>query len=402
MYVCGPTVYGRAHIGNARPAVVFDTLARLIRHHYGAGQPGLCPQRHRRRRQDHRRGRGGGRRPVGDHRALRALLPRGHGRAGRRAADHRAARDRRNRADDRDDRAAGRARQRLCGRGPCAVPCAERPRLWRAQPPRPRCDDRRRAGRGRALQARPGRFRAVEAERRGRHRLGLPVGPRAAGLAYRMLGDDRARIWARRSTSTAAGSTSSSRTTRTRSRRAAAPTAACRWRDYWVHNGFVDMGAEKMSKSLGNIVTVGELLEQGHRGEMLRLALLSAHYRQPLAWTEAVVAQSKATARPALSGGRRCRAGSSRCRGGRGAVGRSQHAAGAVAAGGARRSGDAQGAAPACWACSESGADQWFRGEGDRAAIEARIAERAEAKARRDFAEADRIRDELKAEGVAA
>ena len=35
MYVCGPTVYGRAHIGNARPAVVFDTLARLIRHDYG-------------------------------------------------------------------------------------------------------------------------------------------------------------------------------------------------------------------------------------------------------------------------------------------------------------------------------------------------------------------------------
>src|SRR5205807_9062546 len=36
MYVCGPTVYGRAHIGNARPAVVFDTLARLIRHEFGA------------------------------------------------------------------------------------------------------------------------------------------------------------------------------------------------------------------------------------------------------------------------------------------------------------------------------------------------------------------------------
>src|ERR687890_2151547 len=34
MYVCGPTVYGRAHIGNARPAVVFDTLARLIRHEF--------------------------------------------------------------------------------------------------------------------------------------------------------------------------------------------------------------------------------------------------------------------------------------------------------------------------------------------------------------------------------
>src|SRR5690242_8523509 len=35
MYVCGPTVYGRAHIGNARPAVVFDTLACLIRHEFG-------------------------------------------------------------------------------------------------------------------------------------------------------------------------------------------------------------------------------------------------------------------------------------------------------------------------------------------------------------------------------
>ncbi len=64
---------------------------------------------------------------------------------------------------------------------------------------------------------------------------------------------------------------------------------------YWVHNGFVDMGSEKMSKSLGNIVTPAELLEQGHRGETLRLALLSAHYRQPLAWTEDLIAQAKAT-----------------------------------------------------------------------------------------------------------
>ena len=63
---------------------------------------------------------------------------------------------------------------------------------------------------------------------------------------------------------------------------------------FWVHNGFVDMGTEKMSKSLGNIITVGELLEAGHRGETLRLALLSAHYRQPLPWTEGLIAQSKA------------------------------------------------------------------------------------------------------------
>jgi len=58
---------------------------------------------------------------------------------------------------------------------------------------------------------------------------------------------------------------------------------------FWVHNGFLDMGAEKMSKSLGNVVTVNDLLAQGHRGETLRLALLSAHYRSPLSWTEELV-----------------------------------------------------------------------------------------------------------------
>jgi cysteinyl-tRNA synthetase len=50
----------------------------------------------------------------------------------------------------------------------------------------------------------------------------------------------------------------------------------------WMHNGFVQVASEKMSKSLGNFFTVHELLEEGHRGEAIRLALLSAHYRQPL------------------------------------------------------------------------------------------------------------------------
>ncbi len=49
----------------------------------------------------------------------------------------------------------------------------------------------------------------------------------------------------------------------------------------WVHNGYVISGGEKMSKSLGNFFTVHELLER-HRGEAIRLALMSAHYRQPL------------------------------------------------------------------------------------------------------------------------
>jgi cysteinyl-tRNA synthetase len=64
---------------------------------------------------------------------------------------------------------------------------------------------------------------------------------------------------------------------------------------YWLHNGMLSMAASKMSKSLGNVVTVGDLLEQGHKGETLRLALLSAHYRQPLEWSEKLVGQAKAT-----------------------------------------------------------------------------------------------------------
>ncbi|MEX0814664.1 MAG: cysteine--tRNA ligase, partial [Dongiaceae bacterium] len=51
---------------------------------------------------------------------------------------------------------------------------------------------------------------------------------------------------------------------------------------FWLHNGFVQVEGEKMSKSLGNFFTVRELLEEGHRGEAIRLALLSGHYRQPL------------------------------------------------------------------------------------------------------------------------
>ncbi|WP_374389697.1 cysteine--tRNA ligase [Sandaracinobacter sp.] len=61
----------------------------------------------------------------------------------------------------------------------------------------------------------------------------------------------------------------------------------------WMHNGFLTMGETKMSKSLGNIITPGELLAAGWPGEVLRLALLSAHYRQPLRWDDALLRQSE-------------------------------------------------------------------------------------------------------------
>ncbi|HEX6993872.1 MAG TPA: cysteine--tRNA ligase [Gammaproteobacteria bacterium] len=64
-----------------------------------------------------------------------------------------------------------------------------------------------------------------------------------------------------------------------------------RFARYWLHNGLVNMGSEKMAKSTGNVLRVRELLAE-HDGEVLRLALLSAHYRQPLEWTAQLVAES--------------------------------------------------------------------------------------------------------------
>jgi cysteinyl-tRNA synthetase len=159
------------------------------------------------------------------------------------------------------------------------------------------------------------------------------------------------------------------------------------------------MGSEKMSKSLGNIVTPAELLEQGHRGETLRLALLSAHYRQPLSWTDDVVGQAKTN----LDRLYRLAADAE---------------AGEVDSGVADALSDdlntplaltrlmalddpaAVKASAALLGLLQSSADDWFQAGGDAAAIETRIAERAEAKKQRDFDTADRIRDELKAEGI--
>ena len=64
--------------------------------------------------------------------------------------------------------------------------------------------------------------------------------------------------------------------------------------NYWVHNGFLTMKKEKMSKSLGNIETITDVLKR-YNGQVVRLALLSAHYKQPLDWNESLLEQSKNT-----------------------------------------------------------------------------------------------------------
>ena len=61
----------------------------------------------------------------------------------------------------------------------------------------------------------------------------------------------------------------------------------------WVHNGFLTVEGEKMSKSLGNFTTVHDLIEKGVKGEVIRFALLSGHYRQPLDWSEKLIQQTE-------------------------------------------------------------------------------------------------------------
>jgi cysteinyl-tRNA synthetase len=63
---------------------------------------------------------------------------------------------------------------------------------------------------------------------------------------------------------------------------------------FWLHNGFLTMDQAKMSKSLGNIVTIHELLQHAP-GEAIRWALLGAHYRQPMDWSDDLLAQAKKT-----------------------------------------------------------------------------------------------------------
>ena len=64
--------------------------------------------------------------------------------------------------------------------------------------------------------------------------------------------------------------------------------------NYWVHNGFVTINKEKMSKSLGNIITISDAVKK-YSGQVVRLALLSAHYSQPLDWNDELLQNQKNT-----------------------------------------------------------------------------------------------------------
>ena len=65
---------------------------------------------------------------------------------------------------------------------------------------------------------------------------------------------------------------------------------------YWVHNGFLNLADEKMSKSLGNVVYIDDLIKD-YKGNHIRLALLSTHYRQPIPWSTNVLNQAVSIAK---------------------------------------------------------------------------------------------------------
>lgn len=65
---------------------------------------------------------------------------------------------------------------------------------------------------------------------------------------------------------------------------------------YWVHNGFLNLADEKMSKSLGNVVYIDDLIKD-YKGNEIRLALLSTHYRQPIPWSINVLNQAVSIAK---------------------------------------------------------------------------------------------------------
>ncbi len=62
---------------------------------------------------------------------------------------------------------------------------------------------------------------------------------------------------------------------------------------YWVHNGFLTVNGEKMSKSLGNFITIEQLLQNGVNGEVIRYVLLSSHYRKPIDWNDKALSDAK-------------------------------------------------------------------------------------------------------------
>jgi len=180
---------------------------------------------------------------------------------------------------------------------------------------------------------------------------------------------------------------------------------------FWMHNGYVTVDGEKMSKSLGNFTRVADVLAK-YPGEAMRYALMTAHYRAPLDFSLAGVAEAKSALDTLYRAAANATEEGSVDDGVLSALGDDLNTPNALARlhelARQANKGDAQAAANLKMSARLMGLLQaessaWFQGGAgdDDVDINAAITARNEAKARKDYVEADRIRDDLMANGIA-
>ncbi len=176
--------------------------------------------------------------------------------------------------------------------------------------------------------------------------------------------------------------------------------------NYWMHNGYLTVDGEKMSKSLGNFHTVHDLIGD-YPGEALRLSLLIAHYRQPVDFSRAVVAEQKKRLDRWYRLSERVTPSTAVPETVIAAISDDINTPQAIAALEALAKPDTASdllAGAQFLGLLTQPAQDWFQGGGasdlDAAKIEVLITERSEAKANKDWATADRVRETLSAMGV--
>lgn len=305
IYVCGPTVYDRAHLGNGRPVVVFDTLYRLLRHVYGAGH--VTYVRNFTDVDDKINATAQARKAAGDPRSLEALIrerteetvgwyhadmdalgalrPNHEPRAtefigamiamieGLIAGGHAYAKDGhvlfRVRSYKDYGALSGRSvDDMIAGARVEVAPFKEDPMdfvLWKPSDAElPGWDSP--WGRGR-----PGWH--IECSAMSYELLGAAFDIHGGGLDLQFPHHENEIAQSC----------------------CAHPDAG--FAQFWLHNEMLQVEGKKMSKSLGNFFTVRDLLDQGVPGEVIRMVYLSTHYRKPMDWTAEKAREAEGTLR---------------------------------------------------------------------------------------------------------
>ena len=402
MYVCGPTVYDRAHIGNARPVVVFDTLFRLLRHVYGAERvlyvrnfTDVDDKINARAAETGRPIRAITDETIGwyhaDMDALGALRPTAEPRATEHIAAMIAMIERLLLAghayvaeghvlfDVRSYGGYGRLSGRsvddmIAGARVEVAPFKRGPMdfvLWKPSGP-----------------GLPGWESPWGFGRPGWHIECSAMSYELFGASFDIHGGGIDLQFPHHENEIAQSC-------------CAHPEGS--FATIWMHNEMLQVEGKKMSKSLGNFFTVRDLLDQGYPGEVIRMVYLGTHYGRPMDWTAEKAAQAEAVLRRwrGLTAGAAPAAPAPAVVE---ALADDLNTAGAIAALHAlEKAGDWAGlrASAALMGLLEEGMGGWTAVEADLAAlIEALLAERAAARKARDFARADALRDGFAAAGV--